>query len=113
MDRQDSSVPDHDPVASGPGRIPLPDSADVRLVMRERYDEPVSDRAGHDRARVELTRQVFSLADSEYERGLRDAFEAVLDQLKRQGPVYVMTLLDEMDRAPARSTLDALRRDGR
>jgi hypothetical protein len=48
-----------------------------------------------------------------YERGLRDAFEAVLDQLKRQGAVYVTTLLDEMERSPARSTLDALRRDGR
>jgi hypothetical protein len=51
--------------------------------------------------------------DDPYERGLRDAFEAVLDQLKRQGAVYVTTLLDEMDRAPARSTLEALRRDGR
>ena len=72
-----------------------------------------SDQASHDRARVELTRQVFALADQEYQRGLRDAFEAVLDQLKRQGATYVQTLLDELDRAPGRVVLDALRRDGR
>ena len=72
-----------------------------------------SDQASHDRARVELTRQVFALADSEYQRGLRDMAEAVLDQLKRQGATYTTTLLDEMDRSPARSTLDALRRNGR
>ena len=80
--------------------------------MDEQHPSP-SERASHDRARVEITRQVFALADQEYERGLRDAFEAVLDQLHRQGATYVSTLLDEMDRSPARSTLEALRRDGR
>jgi hypothetical protein len=52
-------------------------------------------------------------APDPYERGLEDAFEAVLDQLNRQGATYTITLLDSMDRSPGRVVLDALRRDGR
>lgn len=49
MDRQDSSVPDHDPATSSMPRIPIPDSADVPAVVRERYDEADALMANVDR----------------------------------------------------------------
>lgn len=39
MDEKHPNVPDHDPAASSMPRIPLPQSAGVPEVVRDRYDE--------------------------------------------------------------------------
>ena len=79
---------------------------DIPEVVRERHDEPASDRANHDRQRIEVVRRFFQLADDEYGRGARDALLAASHALRNAGPVETQAILDVA--ADPRRTIRAL-----
>jgi hypothetical protein len=89
MDEQHPSpndrAPTHDPAASSMPRIPIPDSADVPEVVRERHDE-----AGD----VAL--------DDSYEQGARDGLQAVARALRAGHGPEILGLVRLLECSPQR-----------
>jgi hypothetical protein len=88
MSEQDSTrpdpppgLPDHDPAGTTFPRIPLPSSADVPALMRERHDE---------------------VADTSYEEGALDALAAVARALRADRGPEVLGLLRLLGYSPQR-----------